>query len=213
MLGDIADFVSRLRRVLPARWFGDTAPLADTVLSGFGVAWSAVYALIAAVRSEARLLTSNGVFVDMFSADFFNDLLPRRANEGDSAFITRITFELLRPRGTRQSLVTALAELTGQNVVVFEPARPADTGGYNVGGVGYGVGGGWGNLGLAYQSFVVTRRPHGAGIAQLAGYDTAGVLAYGSLSMVQSAVQDSDIYASAAAVLPAGSIAWVQIRG
>ena len=213
MTGDVADFVARMHRVLPARWFGDTTPVADALLSGFGVAWSAIYGLIETVRLQTRLLTASGVFVDMFSADYFGGLLTRRAGESDGAFVVRIGYELLRPRGTRQSLILALTELTGQPVAVFEPARPADTGGYNLGGVGYGAGGGWGNLGLAYQSFVIVQRPHGAGIAQLAGYGTGGARAYGSLSEVATAVTDGDIYAAAAAILPAGSIAWVQIQG
>ena len=212
MLGDVGDFISRLWRVLPTRWFGDDAPFADAVLGGFATAWSAVYALIEAVRAQARLLTASGVFVDMISADFFGVWLPRRSGEGDAAFVRRIGVELLRPRGTRQALVTALTELTGRAPAVFEPARPADTGGYNVGGVGYGVAGGWGDLGLAYQSFVQVHRPQGAGIAELAGYDTGGVPAYGSLAMVQTQVSDADIYAQVAAVLPAGYTAWVNIQ-
>ncbi len=213
MLGDVEDFVSRARRVLPTRWFGDVAPLGDAVLSGFGVAWAAIYALIEAVRAQARLLTASGIFVDMISTDFFGGGLPRRSGESDAGFVQRIGFELLRPRGTRQALTAALAQLTGTPAQVFEPARPMDTGGYNTGGVGYDVAGGYGNLAMPYQVFVTVTRPHGAGIAALAGYDTGGVPAYGSLAMVQSAVSDADIYASTAAVLPAGYSAWVQIQG
>ncbi len=213
MEGDAADFVSRLWRVLPQRWFGDTAPLTEAVLYGFGVAWSGIYGLIGVVRAQARLLTASGGFVDSFAQDFFGLAMLRRNAESDAGYIQRIGFELLRRRGTRAAMVSALAELTGQNPVVFEPARPMDTGGYAAGGVGYGVAGGYGNLQLAYQSFLKVRRPHGAGIAQLAGYDTGGALAYGSLAMVQTPVSDADIYASAAAILPVGSTVWVQIQG
>ena len=213
MLGDVADFVSRLWRVLPPRWFGDTAPLTDAVLTGFGVAWSSIYTLTGAVRAQARLLTASGGFVDSFAKDFFGEALPRRSAEGDAGYIERIGYELLRPRGTRAAMTVAMTQMTGQPTAVFEPARPMDTGGYAVGGVGYGVAGGYGNLNLPYQSFLKVRRPHGAGIAQLAGYDTGGVLAYGNLAMVQTPVSDSDIYAAAAAILPAGSTVWVQIQG
>ncbi len=213
MLGDVADFVSRLRRVLPPRWFGDTAPLTDAVLSGFGVAWSAIYALIGVVRAQARLLTSSGGFVDSFAQDFFGAGLPRRALESDAGYIQRIGEALLRPRGTRAAMCSAMLQLTGQAAEVFEPARPLDTGGYGAGGVGYGVAGGYGNLQLAYQSFVKVHRPRGGGIAYLAGYGTGGALAYGNLSSIQSPVSDSDIYSAAAAILPAGYTAWVQIQG
>ena len=213
MLGDVADFVGRLWRVLPPRWFGDTAPLTEAVLTGFGVAWSDIYTLIRAVRAQARLLTASGSFVDSFAQDYFGLSLPRRNAESDAGYIQRIGYELLRPRGTRTAMAAAMTQLTGQPATIFEPARPMDTGGYAVGGVGYGAAGGYGNLQLSYQSFLKVRRPHGAGIAQLAGYDTGGARAYGSLAMVQTPVSDSDIYASAAAILPAGSTVWVQIQG
>ena len=213
MLGDVADFVSRLRRVLPPRWFGDTAPLTDAILNGFGSAWASIYLLISVVRAQARLLTASGGFVDSFAQDFFGGALPRRGSETDTAYIQRIGYELLRPRATRTALTTAMVQLTGQPAMVFEPARPSDTGGYSTGGVGYGVAGGYGNLLLPYQSFLKVRRPHGAGIAALAGYGTGGVLAYGNLSQVQTPVTDGDIYAAAAAILPAGSTVWVQIQG
>ena len=213
MVGDVADFVSRLWRVLPRGWFGDTAPLTNALLQGFGVAWSSIYTLIGVVRAQARLLTASGGFVDSFAADFFGSALVRRRAESDAGYIERITYELLRDRGTRAAMTTAMQQLTGQSCMVFEPARPSDTGGYCVGGVGYGAAGGYGNLQLAYQSFMTVRRPHGAGIAQLAGYHTGGVLAYGALALVQTPVPDSEIYASAASVLPAGYTVWVQIQG
>ena len=211
MVGEVGDFVSRLRRVLPTRWFGGVAPQADALLSGFGTAWSAIYALIAVVRNQARLLTASGVFIDMIAQDFFGGLLPRRATELDAAYAQRIRLELLRPRGTRQAMTLALTQLTGQPAVVFEPARPTDTGGYNTPRLSYRVAGALGSLGLPYQSFIKVRRPHGAGIALFAGYGTGGYSVYGALGMVVSAVPDTDIYATAAGVVPAGYTAWVQI--
>ena len=38
--GGIADFVSRLKLVLPARWFADTTPVLDALLTGFALAFS-----------------------------------------------------------------------------------------------------------------------------------------------------------------------------
>ncbi len=212
MATDVGDMIGRLRRVLPVRWFSDTAPLADAVLGGIGSAYVAVFDLIAAVKLQARTATATGVFLDMISADFFGDAFPRRLGESDSAFRQRVMAELLRPRGTRAALMAALTDLTGQPARIFEPMRPADTGSYSTGGAGYGVAGGWGNLSLPYQCFVVAARPRGGGIALFAGYGTGGLLYYGSPEDVATSVSDADIFASAASVLPAGYIAWLQIR-
>ena len=211
MTGDKGDFIARMKRVLPRRWFNDVAPVTDAVLGGLSTAWSAVYLLIRTVSAQTRLATATASFVDSVSRDFFGDGLPRRSNESDDAFRVRISLELLRPRGTRRALASALTDLTGQLVTIFEPTRPADTGGYNVGGVGYGSGGGWGNLALPYQSFVKTRAPEGQGIAFLAGYGTGGVVVYGNISEVATQVSTADIYASAASILPAGYVAWLQV--
>ena len=213
MTGDEDDFISRLKRVLPRRWFSDVAPLMDAVLGGLAVAWSAVYVLIQTVGAQARIATATTIFVDMVSSDFFGNRLPRRRNESDASFRSRISMELLRPRGTRAALAAALTELTGQPVTIFEPTRPADTGGYRVGGVGYGKAGGWGNLSLPCQSFVKARLPQGQGIAFLAGYGTGGVVVYGNISEIPTQVSSADIYASAASILPAGYVAWLQVEG
>ena len=213
MIGDVADMVARMLHVLPRGWFADSPPVLTAVLSGLGACWSAVYTLIQAVVAESRILTATGPFLDLVSADFFGLRLPRRAGEADEAFRTRIEQELFRARGTRAAVVTAVTELTGYAPAIFEPARPADTGGYAVGGVGYGAGGGYGSLLLPFQFFVQARRPPPGGITQLAGYGTGGVPVYASLSMVPAQVGDSDIYAAVAGVLPAASTAWVAISG
>lgn len=211
MLGDVEDFTGRLQRVFPKGWLADTASCAAVVLSGFGVAWSAVFSLIAAVQAQTRLSTATGSFVDMFSADFFGSALPRNAGEVDASFKVRIGEELLRPRSTRPAMLTALNELVGPHVEIFEPAWPEDAGGYAAGGVGYCVAGAWGNLSLPFQSFLQVHRPLGGGIPLVAGYGTAGVLGYCSLDMNTAIVSDVDIYAAAAAILPVGYTGWVQI--
>lgn len=213
MIGDADDMVARLRLVLPRGWFANTAPLLDALLAGLGTCWSAVYLLIQNVKSQARLASASGSYLDLAAADFFGSGLVRRVGEGDASFFVRIKQELLRPRSNRLAMGLILAELTGRDPVVFEPARATDTGGYSVGGVGYGVAGGWGNLHLPYQVFIRAFRPQGGGIAQYAGYGSGGVPAYGNLSMVNTVVSDADIYAAAASVLPVATQAWVSIEG
>ena len=189
------------------------APFTNAVLCGLSTAWVAIYALVQVVILQTRIATVTSVFEDMVSTDFFGSRLPRRNDESDTAFRSRIRSEMLRTRATRAALATALTELTSQSVSIFEPARPADTGGYRVGGVGYGVAGGWGNLSLKYQSFVTAKLPEGQGIALLAGYGTGGVVVYGNLSEVTTQVSVNDIYASASAILPAGYVVWLRVTG
>jgi hypothetical protein len=104
-----------------------------------------------------------------------------------------------------------MQEATGRVPAIFEPRLTTDTGGYSVGGAGYGVGGGWGNLGLPFQCFVTVFRPATGGIAMLSGYGTGGVLAYADLSMVPAGLADADIYAAVARILPVATTAWTRI--
>jgi hypothetical protein len=212
MIGDLQDFVRRLRSVLPRRWLADVAPVSDTVLSAIGAGWVFVFGLIAALQLLTRIRSSSGAILDLISADFFGSALPRRPNEGDQSFIERVEQELFRDRATRKALSDVLWQLTGQDPAIVEPARPADTGSYSVAGCGYGVGGSWGSLALSNCCFVTAFRPRGQGIAQIAGFDTGGPLAYGNLSMVASPVTDGEIFAAAAAVLPLGCTAWLRIK-
>jgi hypothetical protein len=219
MLGDTADFVRRMLVVLPRRWFSDPAPAGQTptvlqgLLAGFGVAWAAIYLLISQVQLLSRLATVFGSFLDMASVDFFGASLPRRPGESDAVFRVRFQQEMLRPRATRSALSLALTQLTGRTPTIFEPVRPADTGGYRVGGVGYSIAGGWGNLALRHASFVTVQRPLGVGIPFFAGYGSGGYQFYGDRSMVATPVPDLDILSVIVALLPAGHTAWVRIEG
>ena len=129
MIGDVADFIRRMLTVLPRRWFSDPAPagqpttLLQALLSGFAVAWSAIYLLITQVQRLSRLATVCGSFLDLASVDFFGSSLPRRPGELDAQFRLRVQQELLRPRATRAALSLALTELTGQTPTIFEPVR------------------------------------------------------------------------------------------
>lgn len=197
--------------MLPRGWFADVAPVRDAVLSALASAFQSTFALISAVKSAARLSTASGIFLDLYGADFFGQTLYRRPNESDDSFRTREMQELLRSRGTRNAVVTVLEELTGRTPQIIEPARPADTGGYNVGGVGFCVAGSWGSLCITHASFVSAYRPRGQGITEIAGYGTGGFLEYASTSFVTSVVSDADIYAAVTSVVPLGHTAWTRI--
>ena len=211
MAGDQADFVARLRAVLPRNWFTDAAPVLDSVLGGLGAAWSGVYGLLRFAQAQARIGTASGAFLDLVAGDFFGSALARFSGEADASFRGRLRRNILRERGTRQSLLAALQDLTGRAATVFEPARATDTGGYSTGVLAYGVAGAYGSLSLPFQCFVTAHRPIGMGIPLIAGYGSAGPLAYANLGWISVDVTDADILATIVGVMPAGSIAWVRI--
>ncbi len=211
MTGDTTDIVARIKAVLPINWFPDETPVLDSILTGLASAWSGLYALLAAVRLQARIATASGQFLDGASADFFGTNLPRRSQEADSAFRARIQQEFVRERGTRAAIVSVLTDLTGRTPSLFEPARIADTGAYATPSFAYGTVGAWGSFGLPFQVFVIARRPQGAAIANIAGYGTPGPLARASMSMISGQITDADIYAAIASVAPTASTAWTSI--
>jgi hypothetical protein len=216
--GDIADVLTRLKALLPNGWFVEPTPILDGFLTGIAWALSQVYGLIAYARLQTRIATATDGFLDLISFDFFGSSLPREAQESDAAFRSRIQAELLLERGTRKGLIRALQILTGRTPWVFEPARPADTGGYDTNSMGYNVAGGYGSLLLPYQAFVVAYRPLSSGIPNVAGYgisagayNTPSEAEYASPSMILGAISDASIYNAIASVIPAGTIAWTRI--
>ena len=211
MIGDTNDMSQRLRAILPAGWFGDSAPVMGAVLQGVGAGFATCWTLLQSVIDQTRILSATGQFLDMIANDYFGKSLFRFPSELDGAFKVRLTAEMLRPRATRLALNQALRVLTGRAPVIFEPARTTDTGGYSLGGVGYGAGGGWGNLTLPFQFFVTAYRPGGGGIPELGGYSAGGVPVYGSLNMEAQQIADIIIQAAIPPLLPAGTVAWMRI--
>lgn len=222
MQGDQADMLLRLKQVLPLRWFPDSTPVLDAILSGSAWAWASCFSLLQVIKAQTRISTAEGCFLDFASQDFFGPDLPRRPGESDPAYCTRIKAELLRERGTRKAVQSVLLDLTGQPPRIFEPANPLDTGGYagangTGGGLGYCQAGGWGSLSLPLQFFVTVSRPAGGGIASISGWDCAaggygaGALAYTTPSMAPGRIADDDIYQAIIRVLPFGTVAWVRV--
>jgi hypothetical protein len=216
MTGDADDMMQRLKALLPPRWFPDETPVLDGFLAGLANTAAWAYSLVQSAGLQTRLATASGAFLDMIAQDFFGARLARGVAQGDDAFRALIGRELLRERGTRPALIQVLTDLTGRVPVVFEPARPADTGSWNLA-AGYGAAGAWGSLMLPFQCFVTAYRPAGLGIAvvngwcQGAGGYGGGAIEYAALSMVEGQVTDADINAAIAGVMPVSSIAWTRI--
>lgn len=217
--GDARDIAGRIKALLPGGWFRDETPLLDAVLDGIAAPLASTYSLIAYARQQTRIITATDGFLDLIALDFFGATLARRPGESDDAFRLRIRAALLPERGTRRGLVRALELLTGRTPLVFEPARPADTGGYNANSAGYGVAGAYGSLRLPFQAFVTAYRPAGQGIPNIGGYgdppgayNTPSRAMYGNMALVQGAVTDADILEIIDAVKPAGVIIWTRIE-
>jgi hypothetical protein len=222
MTGDQADFLQRLRAVLPGRWFPDVAPVLESLLSGLASGWTLIYGSLQFVRAQTRIATASGVWLDIIGLDFFGLSLSRRPDEGDASYRRRIQLELFRERGTRAAVTSVLGDLTGRSPVIFEPARTTDTGGYGSAaaagtGLSYGLAGGWGSLQLPFQSFVTAYRPVGSGIALVSGWGQGaggygvGSIEYGNLDMIEGQVTDADVMAAVASVVSVASTAWVAI--
>ena len=215
---DLPSWAARIRRVLPRGWWGESGstPILDGILSGLAYAHAQLSSWIAFSRLQVRLATATDDFLDGLAADFLGTRIYRADGETDAAFRVRIRREILRPRATRQAMVQALVDLTGQVPFIVEPGNSSDTGGYDLGGCGYDAGGSWGDPGLAFQCFIVAYRPHVGGIAGVDGWDGAlggwdvGAIEYVSPDQV-SGVSDQDIYGVIEATRPAATICWVQL--
>jgi len=218
--GDNQDFFSRLKGLLPSRWFGsptDSVPIIDAVLTGISQALGFVYALYGFAKMQTRIQTATDGWLDLISADYFGASLPRQTGETDASFRTRILANLFREKATRHAIVQTLTQLTGRAPIIIEPTRPSDCGGYGAPNCGYGVAGYYGSVVLPYQAFIIAFLPFSAqGVAGMPGYgDPEGgygvASGYSSLSLITAGVSDAAIFATVDAVKPAGTIAWVRI--
>lgn len=217
--GDQQDIYRRMRLQLP-QWFGDeaTSPVLNGLLQGLAYGLAYFYSLLAYGRLQTRIKTATDGWLDMIAADFFGSALLRAANQSDTSFRNRILINLFRERATRAGLIKVLQDLTGRTPMIIEPLRPLDTGVYGGPYIGYGVAGAYGSTLMPYQAFVIAYRPAGTGIPNIAGYgystgayNTPSQEEYASLSMIQGAVSDADIYAAIDSVKPVATVVWTRI--
>ncbi len=219
--------------IVPTPAIPSSTPVLYSLLSGIASGYAWAYSLIAYALNQIATVTSTSVWLDLHAQDYFGAGLLRRVQESDGSFLTRILAGLFPAANTRAALISRLTSLTGRKPSVFEPMQPQDTGayashplasaGYYI--LGYGLSGGYGSLLLPFQAFVTAFRPHGQGVPLLAGYSGAaltpkyaplgygaGLGSYVSLATAFDGVTDADIYATVAAVEPAGSIVWTRIE-
>jgi hypothetical protein len=227
MTGDLADIVSRLRAVLPKRWFGEQIPNLSALLQCIATPWVWLYGTIDYVISQTRLITATEDWLDLIAHDYFGSQLVRISGETDVSYRARVQAALQREAATRSAVSSGLEALTGAWPIIFEPANCMDTGSYGVlsggsitvgTGLAYGLVGGWGSLNMPFQFFVTAIRPPSPGISMLAGYGTPnggygeGTISYADLSILPGHVTDENIQATLSSLLPVNAVAWLRIQ-
>lgn len=217
--GDKSDITTRLQLSLPKQWFQTDGTVIGAILGALATSWAWAYSLYAYIKLQSRILSATDGWLDVIAGDFFGAAVTRKASQSDASFRTAIIINLFRERATRKAIITVLTQLTGRAPVIMEPQRPADTGAYGASICGYGSAGVYGSMLIPSQAFVLAYRPASSGIPMVAGYGNApagyGVASqggeYASISMVQGAVQDADIYAAIDSVKPAATTLWTKI--
>lgn len=221
--GDQNDFFTRLKSWLPNGWFPDVAPLRDALLQGAAAVLTVIYQIIVYVRLQTRIGSATDGWLDIISTDFFGTGLPRNAGEKDGSFRARIIAALFQERATRRAYIQVLTKLTGYSPIIFEPARPMDTGAMNAPtSAGYCGVARMGSIATPYTLMVTAFRPYGGGgslggafmsTPQVSAMNTPLSASYtNSLSLEQVSVTDANIYAAIDKTRAAGITAWVNIQ-
>jgi len=213
--GDQSDIAGRLSSILPPSWFPAGSANETALLQGPAAVLSWCYSLIVAAKTQIRIATASGMFLDLMAFDFFGRAFMRRPGQSDASLSTGIRKELLRARGTRPAMVQALVDLTGVAPSIFEPTKPSDTGGYQ-NALGYGLAGGYGSMLMPFQCLLTAYRPATSGIPFAPGYgNSAGGYGiadeYASIANVVGAVTDAQIYARIASIASIGTVPWTQL--
>lgn len=175
--GDSNDMISRLTRLLPKGWWNDgsfnaaDASFITSIKGGLadGLAW--IYSLLLYIKNQTRLTTSTDFFIDLSAFDFFGLRIKRKPGQSDQSLIATIKKEIFRERVTRHGIEQAVEDLTQTEVTIFEPKNPQDSGGWGVD-FAFDAAGAWG-ADLPFTMFITAVEPVGAGIPDLAGFDSA----------------------------------------
>jgi hypothetical protein len=221
--GDSTDMLDRVKRLIPRRWFSYAAPYRDALLGGLADSSAFIYQLISYARSQTRLATASGIFLDLLAFDFLGRFIARRTL-GDDDFRAKIRATILQERVTRAGMINALTMLTGNTPWIFEPWNTGDTGAYSgagqkYGSMGYGVGqGGWGSMSLPNQFFIKPKRGAGSGVPNVdgwggyqGGYGTGSIEFVNQVATFQTGVTNADINAMITYTKPTGVTAWTNI--
>ena len=67
--GDSNDIVTRVKMLIPFRWFSWVAPLRDAILGGLADSAAWCYSWLVYIKQQSRIATSTGPFLDLISYD------------------------------------------------------------------------------------------------------------------------------------------------
>lgn len=224
---DFTNILNRLKRYLPSKWFGDTAPIKDSLLEGFAQNASTNYTQYLYSVYQTRIKTATDIFLDYIAQDFYGKYLKRRSGESDDTFRQRILINLFRERATRNGMIGLLKYITGKEPIIFEPWRDVG-GGYGISGgtFAYGVKGGrWGSISYPYQAFIIIFRGNSTAKAYTGGLnypymgygvvsgkgDIPGPMPWNAYGWSRAIISDSDILEAVSYEKPIGTRMWVRI--
>ncbi len=226
-IGDAADIILRIKRLIPTGWFAYVAPYRDAIFGGLADTAAWCYRLIVYAQAQSRLATAYGIWLDVFAYDFLGRFLTRSGAE-DNTFRIIIRSTILQERVTRLGMIQAVTALTSKTPQIFEPwntndtgaySSPAGSGGANYGSFGYNVGsGGYGNMLLPCQTFMKITRLAGAGVPKVFGYNGniggygIGAIEWIGVSAETVGITDAMIYDLISKTKPTGCTCWVAFR-
>lgn len=215
--GSSLDIIGRVKRLIPNRWFLYTAANRDAILGGISDLASWGYSFIYYARSQSRLATAYGIWLDIFSYDFLSSFVTR-SGLNDNIFRVFIRATILQERVTRAGMISGLTSLVQTVPRIFEPWNTFDTGAYGNGSMGYGIGqGGYGNMNLPAQTFIDITRILPSGVPSVDGYANpigswgAGAIEYMGSALVQIGITNAIIYRLINYTKPTGTIMWVRV--
>ena len=223
--GTSDDILSRVKKLIPGRWFSWVAPNRDAIIGALAdsAAWN--YKFIKYAKAQTRLFTAYGIWLDIFSYDYLARHLNRTSGESDDVFRAKIRATILQERVTRAGMKAALTQFTGQAPWIFEPWNTNDTGAYSgkgpgatYGSFGYGVGqGGYGNMNLPCQTFMLVHKGVGAGVPGIGGYGSSiqgyggGAGEYVGPQSEESGITEQMVYDMIDSTKPTGTTCWTQV--
>lgn len=194
-IGDVGDIHKRIRAVLPP-WFPSIggAPILGAIIKGISTNFDWIYSLFAYAKSQTRIKTASGPFLDLAAWDYLGPSFTRRVSESDASFQSRIIAFLLLPRNTVAGITKMLVALTGRSPAILEPA--IGTGGWDqTPAFAFDSAGCWSGSSLSITAF----RPPGQGIPTVDGFDgggggfDVGAFEWTDISQVTGAVTDAEI--------------------
>lgn len=213
--GDVADIAARIAATLPP-WVPTSLPIINAVLTGIARGFAHAYRLLQFMRSQARVKTASGGFLDLLSLDYFGTNMVRRTGEPDATFQARLLKELLRTRVTVAAIRQMLIDLTGRTPIITEPGNPGSIGALDIGSLALDIDG-CSIVISNNQVFITAFRPQGNGVPLVAGINTyeagidIGYLSLVDLSQITGNVSDAEITAQILRTVAAGIDAEITI--